>query len=138
MTLLDWITLAAFFALGVFVGISLANAFNRYIMRNILEQLNITPEQLKQLEQELLKSIKESDPAAYAEIMKHKQAPQDDRPIIRIKLEQHQGTLYAYREDTNEFLGQGTDRESLVHSIGHRLKNVTVEIINGEMLPEKG
>ena len=135
MTLLDYLTLAVFFALGVFVGISISNAFNRYVMRSLLEELKITPADLKKLENRLLESIREKDPEAYAEIMKRKDG---DQPIVRIKLEQHQGTLYAYREDTNEFLGQGTDKESLVTSIGHRMKNCTVEIINAELLVKNG
>jgi hypothetical protein len=65
---------------------------------------------------------------------KLKSAKNDTLPVIKIKLEQHQGTLFAYRADTDEFVGQGVDRDSLATSIAHRFKGVRVEILNGELL----
>lgn len=48
--------------------------------------------------------------------------------VIDVRLEQHQGTLFAYREDTSEFLGQGTSREDLVRSIMVRLPECRIRI----------
>ncbi len=47
---------------------------------------------------------------------------------LEITIEQHQGVLYAYRKDTQQFLGQGTDREGLIDSISKRMTNVRLII----------
>jgi hypothetical protein len=44
-------------------------------------------------------------------------------------LEQHLGQLYAYRKDTEEFLGQGSDREQLINAIKARFTERTTVII---------
>ena len=115
------------------MGISLANAFHRHMLRSIMRDMGITPEKLKTMRDNLLEDIRVQDPKAYAEIMKN---IQEDRPVIKIRLEQHQGILFAYREDDSSFLGQGNNKDDLIKSIGHRLKNVTIEITNGELLQE--
>jgi hypothetical protein len=56
--------------------------------------------------------------------------------VIKIRLEQHQGILFAYREDDSTFLGQGLTREDLIASIMHRIRGCTIEIVNGELLRE--
>jgi hypothetical protein len=43
-------------------------------------------------------------------------------------LERHQGVIYAYRKDTQQFLGQGTDQDSLISSIAHRMTGVRLII----------
>jgi hypothetical protein len=47
---------------------------------------------------------------------------------LEITLEQHQGVLYAYRKDNQQFLGQGADREGLIDSISKRMDNVRLII----------
>ncbi len=44
-------------------------------------------------------------------------------PYVEIRLEQHNETFYAYRKDTEEFLGQGRDKEELINTIKARFKN---------------
>ena len=43
---------------------------------------------------------------------------------IEIRIEEHQGQLYAYRLDNDQFLGQGTDREQLIARLTENLTNV--------------
>lgn len=78
-----------------------------------------------------MEDLKDKDPAAYAELVKDLDI---DTPAIKIRLEQHNGMIYAYREEDNGFIGQGTDYDTVVASIAQRLKNATVEIVNGDML----
>lgn len=34
--------------------------------------------------------------------------------VVEVKLEHHGGQIYAFRKDTDQFLGQGADRDSLI------------------------
>lgn len=47
-----------------------------------------------------------------------------EEPQIEVRLEQHNQTLYAYRKDNEEFLGQGADQEELFKRIAERFQNV--------------
>ena len=47
---------------------------------------------------------------------------------LEVTIEQHQGVLYAYRKDTKQFLGQGTDQTTLVDSISKRMTDVRLII----------
>ena len=47
---------------------------------------------------------------------------------MEIKLEQHQGVIYAYRIDDGQFLGQGVDRDELIESLKKNLANVRLII----------
>jgi hypothetical protein len=47
---------------------------------------------------------------------------------LEVTIEQHQGVLYAYRKDNQQFLGQGTDRQGLVDSISKRMTDVRLII----------
>jgi hypothetical protein len=47
---------------------------------------------------------------------------------LEVTIEQHQGVLYAYRKDNQQFLGQGTDREGLIDSISKRMTDVRLII----------
>jgi hypothetical protein len=51
---------------------------------------------------------------------------------VEITLEQHQGVIYAYRKDTQQFLGQGTDRQGLIDSISKRMTDVRLIIDNAD------
>jgi len=124
----------ALLLIGIFIGIKLSDAFHRIMISKILLDLGITPEQLKQMETKLLDELKAEDPEAYQEIIATKSNTAAGKTLVRVKLEQHQGVLFAYREDDMTFIGQGTDQDSLIASITHRLKGVTVEITNGELL----
>jgi len=121
-------------AVGMAIGFKLSDAFHRMMISKILQDLGITPDQLKQMESKLLDEIRTEDPEAYDAIIKDKSNKSSDKVVVKVKLEQHQGVLFAYREDTMTFIGQGTDQDSLISSITHRLKGVTIEIVNGELL----
>jgi hypothetical protein len=95
-------------------------------MREFLKELGYdTPEKLKQLHDQVSEKLINDDSAA-----------QPGKSVIRIRLEQHQGIIFAYREDDSTFLGQGNTREDLVASIMHRIRGCTIEIVNGELLRE--
>ncbi len=47
-----------------------------------------------------------------------------DQPQVEIRLEEHNQTLYAYRKDNEEFLGQGANQEELFKRIAERFQDV--------------
>jgi uncharacterized protein YneF (UPF0154 family) len=124
---MDIIVLAIMFVLmGVIIGSWISHLFHRSIMREFLRELGYdTEEKLKQLHDRLAEKLTADNSAAV-----------DGKPVIKIRLEQHQGIIFAYREDDSSFIGQGNTREDLVASIMHRIRGCTVEIVNGELLRE--
>jgi hypothetical protein len=110
--------------LGFAVGVWLSGIFHRSIMREFLKELGYdTPEKLRELHDKIAQRIEDDELAAVT-----------GKPVIKIRLEQHQGVIFAYRVDDSTFIGQGNTREDLVASIMHRIRGCTVEIVNGELL----
>ncbi len=124
---MDIIVLAIVFVImGVIIGSWISHLFHRAIMREFLKELGYdTPEKLKQLHDQVAQKLTEDNSAA-----------QGGKPVIRVRLEQHQGIIFAYREDDQTFVGQGNTQEDLVASIMHRIRGCTIEIVNSELLRE--
>ena len=124
---MDIIVLAIMFVLmGVIIGSWISHLFHRAIMREFLKELGYdTPEKLKQLHDQVSEKLIRDNSAAVG-----------GKPVIKVRLEQHQGIIFAYREDDSTFIGQGNTREDLVASIMHRIRGCTIEIVNGELLRE--
>jgi uncharacterized protein YneF (UPF0154 family) len=113
-------------SLGFIIGAWVSSIFHRSIMREFLKELGYdTEEKLRELHDRLARKLTADNSAASA-----------GEPVIKIRLEQHQGILFAYREDDSTFLGQGLTREDLIASIMHRIRGCTIEIVNGELLRE--
>lgn len=113
-------------SLGFIIGAWVSSIFHRSIMREFLKEMGYdTEEKLRELHDRLARNLTADNSAA-----------QGGKPVIKIRLEQHQGILFAYREDDSTFLGQGNTREDLIASIMHRIRGCTVEIVNGELLRE--
>jgi hypothetical protein len=92
-------------AVGIAVGIWVTDRFHRRIMRDFLEVMQFNDQDLARLKQRLHQSLTEE--------------PQLD--IVEVKLEQHSGTILAFRKDTDQFLGQGSDREALIARLTENL-----------------
>ena len=110
------------FAFGWYIGnlvttITLAMSF-----RQILRDLGIKNEQLRKLAENA--GVDVPDAAA--------NTADGDLDLVEVTIEQHQGVLYAYRKADSQFLGQGTDRETLVTSITNRLQGVRLKISDSD------
>jgi hypothetical protein len=59
--------------------------------------------------------------------------------VMEIKIEQHQGQLYAFRVEDDRFLGQGKTKDELIGSLTQNLTNVRLIIAeeNGAKLLTK-
>ncbi len=97
----------AVFILGWWLGHRVNDTINRITMRELLKDLGITEQQLR--------SVAEKNGVELEE---------PKLTEIEIRIESHGDTLYAYRMDTDQFLGQGRDREALIQRLTENLTNV--------------
>ena len=95
------ITAVAAFVIGFVWGGLITTVRQVQAFQQILKDLGVTTEQLLKLK----RKIDQAEPEPTA------------RTVIEVKLEQHNGVIYAYRKDTSQFLAQGTDRDELVANL---------------------
>lgn len=114
------------FILGVAIGGKLVSIWMRISFAELIKELDITPEQLRAV------MIRNGiDPASIT--------AETPKAVLEIRVEKHQGVLFAYRTDTEEFLGQGANQDDLVKSIASRMRDVRLVISenNGAELLQK-
>ena len=114
------------FALGAVIGWRINDSMTRTVWLEILKDLGVTDQQLKELARK--KGLPVDDSAADSE---------PELASIPVKIEQHQGQLYAFRSDNDQFLGQGTDRDALIESIRSKMTNVKLIVSEGSDLLQK-
>jgi len=80
--------------------------------KKILDDLGVTEQDLRKLHNQLAKELgEEPDPSANAA------NSADDKVIIDIKVEEHQGQLFAFELDKELFIAQGKDGDELIQRI---------------------
>lgn len=105
------------FIIGCWLGSAVSRAWMALSFREILRDLGVTDQQLRKL-------------AAKNDIHVPTENPRDSitgevtLTPIEIRIEEVEGTLYAYRLDNSQFLGQGPDREQLIKRLTENLTNV--------------
>ena len=107
-------------ALAFYIGWKLSEFLHTTAMMVVMKELGVSEEDLRRLAKK--NNIHLSEPAA---------ADREALEEIHIKLEQHQGQIYAFRTDNDGFLGQGADRESLIATLGQRMNNVRLIVDEG-------
>lgn len=115
--------------LGIIIGFRVNSYINLMAMREMLKDLGVTNEDLTRL----LKKQHEK----LGLTMEEDTSDEPQLEVIEVKLEQHQGQIYAFRKDNDTFLGQGADRDSLIDHISKSMKNVKLVISHddgGELL----
>jgi hypothetical protein len=107
------------FVFGWYIGSWVTTHLMALSFRQILTDLGVKNSQLRKLAENV-----------GVELPAVNQNTADGNPLtpLEITLEQHQGVIYAYRKDTKQFLGQGTDREGLIDSISKRMTDVRLII----------
>lgn len=108
------------FALGWFLGSALTRAWLHITFREILRDLGVTEQQLQRLARKNNIPVPVENP--------RDESGEITLTPIEIKIEQVGDMLYAYRLDNGLFLGQGTDRESLLKRLTENLTNVRLII----------
>ena len=107
------------FAFGWYAGSWVTTHLLALSFRQILNDLGVKNSQLRQLAENVgleLPDVNENTATGVTLVP------------LEVTIEQHQGVLYAYRKDTKQFLGQGTDREGLIDSISKRMTDVRLII----------
>lgn len=118
--MMDIFTLIAVAVVAGLVGYRIADHLHKSVLADLLERAGVTPEKLEQVMADLKKEV-EGDEAAEQEF-----------PNLEVTIEQHSNTLYAFRKDNNQFLGQGKDREELIKMISEKVSNVTLVIAEAD------
>jgi hypothetical protein len=111
---MDMLDLIVVFAVAFYLGHKLSSLWQQWTFARILDDLGVKPHQIK--------ALLDEDTAAESEELAR----------LEVRVEQHQGVLFAYRTDTEEFLGQGTDKQTLIDSIARRLRDVRLVIHEGQ------
>lgn len=109
---MEFFWLTAGFIAGFMIAWRLAKQFYRHILKDIIRESGFTDEELQKINERMKQIVAAEDQAA--------------PPRVDIKLEQHDNTFYAYRQDTDEFLAQAEDYATMIALIHKRLGNVTV------------
>lgn len=105
------------------VGWRLGMEVHARIFAKMLEELGVTEEALDRLLKNLKKEQGKEEPEASQEEIEEELLEE-----IPIKIEQHQGQLYAFRVDNDAFLGQGADRESLIKRLTETMNGVRLTV----------
>jgi hypothetical protein len=107
------------FAFGWYAGSWVTTHLLSLSFRQILDDLGVKNSQLRKLAENVGVEL----PA-----VNQNTADGEELTPLEIRLEQHQGVLYAYRKDNSQFLGQGTDQAGLIDSISQRMTDVRLII----------
>jgi hypothetical protein len=113
------IILVLAFAAGWYAGSTVTTYLLSLSFRQILDDLGVKNEQLRKLA---------TDVGVELPAVNENTQDGDRLTPLEITLEQHQGVIYAYRKDTKQFLGQGTDQAGLIDSISKRMTDVRLII----------
>lgn len=111
------ILLIVVFFVGLALGVHLGLSWSRMAFYKILQELNVSDKQLKQVARN--NGIEVEDDGKEPELTEYE-----------ITIEQHGDQLYAFKTD-GEFIGQGADKEALVTRIAERFHNVKFRIAAG-------
>jgi len=115
------------FGLGWILGWRMNDALRTAAVKELLKELGIKDSDLRRL---AAKNGIELPETAAAE---------SELKTIEVRLEQHQGQIFAYRKDDDTFLGQGHDAEAVVKRLTENLEQcrVTVAEEDGAELLQK-
>ena len=104
------------FVIGWILGWRINDALRTTAMRHLLKELGITERDLRAA------AARNGIPLA--------DAPDTaaDTTVVEVRLEQDGNQIYAYRKSDDTFLGQGTDRDSLIDRLNQNMKPCRVLI----------
>ena len=99
---------------GVFVGWRINDQLHTSLTTDLLKTVGVTESDLRQAITKL-----QSDSSEDGEL-----------PRVEVRIEEVDGGLYAYRIDTQEFLGQGTDQTTLLDRINELNKTNFILVVS--------
>lgn len=108
--------------IAFYIGYRASQIVHVMSFKQVLEDLGVTTEQLQEL------ARKNGMEGLVDDQSNDSNTGEAALTSIEIKIEEHQGVLYAYRLDTDQFLGQGPDRDQLIGRLKDNLTNVRLII----------
>jgi len=111
-TLINYILVAG---ISFWVGYKISSVISAAAFRDILKDLGVSEEKILNLN----KAYEGEDP---------EETSTTSLEEIEVRIEQHQGQLYAFRTDNDTFLGQGSDRDALIKRLTENLTDVRLII----------
>ena len=114
----EYIIAIVCFALGWSLGSRVTRLILQRVFSEVLKDLNIGPDNLRSLADKYgmnMTKIETDDKG-------------EDVEVVEVKIEEHHGQLYAFRKDTDKFLGQCATREEFIERLKHEFSG-TVKMI---------
>jgi hypothetical protein len=102
---MEYFIIAAF---AFFIGWKGSQLFHVISFKKILEDLNVKESDLRRLHNKLAEDLGEAE---------SQPEPQETKTVIDIKVEQHQGMLFAYEVKHDTFVAQGQNGDELLSRI---------------------
>ncbi len=122
MELFDILIMMVCFALGFSLGAKVTRTILQRVFAEVLKDLNINADNLKALAGKygmVVTKIETDDNG-------------EEQEVVEVKIELHHGQLYAFRKDTDKFLGQGATREELIERMNHEFSGTVKVIVREE------
>ena len=117
------------FSLGWYLGSKVTGYFQMKVFQHVLAELKIDPKDLIRVAR---KDAPDSILAQLDEIESHVDSVENAAlEKIDIKVEKHSNTLYAFRSDNDQFLGQGATKDELIEAMSQKMKNVRLIVVEG-------
>ena len=98
------------FALGWIIGWRINDALRTAAIKALLKELGVTDQDLR------------AAAARNGIILEDAPATAADTTVVEVRLEQEGNQIYAYRKSDSVFLGQGTDRDSLIERLNQTMR----------------
>jgi len=114
----DVLTFVIGCVLGAIVGWRICDRFHQSMLAEILKSAGIGEAELKRALENLRVELPEDH--------------EDALPKVQVRIEEVNGSLYAYRVDTDEFLGQGADATALIERITEINKTNFILVVSQE------
>ncbi len=118
------------FVAGWALGSKITEMIHVMSFKKIMEELDISEQQLRKLAERNGLDLPENDKES------------SELEVCEIRIEQHQGQLYAYRKSDDHFLGQGTDRDTLIERLKQQfqkdIKLVITEEDGANLIKQRG
>ncbi len=113
--MIDFLMFIAGVAVGWLIGLCVGFLWKRTVVNGLLFSIVVLMRELNIDHKDLDRLLEK----AY---------DQRDLDQLEIRIEQHSGQLYAYTKDTNEFLAQGADKETLMAKLTQLNLGITLII----------
>jgi hypothetical protein len=113
------------------VGWKISNWVSAVAFKGILEDLGVSNEKLEQMIRDKYSDNEVAETTVNSDGI--------ELEVMEIKIEEHEGRLYAYRVADDRFLAQGTDRDTLIEGLTQNLTNVRLIVSEGsdKLLPKE-